>query len=216
MATEGFSCVPNIGVDEKQSREIVNELYKLYSDVWILGTTAFNFSYNVVGPRHMLLHKFFCRLSKQYKRSGIEIADHIRQLNQRVPNITEVMNWARLEPLKEGHWLSSKDMLSRLLRDTESFINHLVKHRTKIGDELNEKAVSMFLLDMLRKYRNIAWHIRAHLDDSEEEGTRFGTGTSKVGTGIPLKTKGKEEFSTGTGQTQRPVTTSGSTTRERV
>jgi len=95
------NIVPNVGLGERESKEVGNDLIKIFSDEFMLSTTATNFAYNVLGSRHEILRKFFCHLGKKFCNSAHRIGEQLRELGFRVPNVSEIWEFARIEPLKE-------------------------------------------------------------------------------------------------------------------
>jgi len=169
--TECEAIKPNIGIDEKNFKEISEILVRLASDQFILTELTYEFSKNVVGPRTYQLHELFktqaCKLCEKLN----ETDEEIRRIAYRVPTVHERLKMTRIGNLPEPKWHDADTMLRKLLDGHEKIVQFLVKDTERLT-QFKECAVGDFVLEMIRFHRCFARCVRPLLENDSRPTTR--------------------------------------------
>ncbi len=154
---------PNIGISEKQLKNVTNLLSVVLADSVTLYTKTRKFHWNVNGESFMELHKLFEGQYKQLEEAIDEIAERINKLG--IPAIGTMSEFAKLTQLKEspGKYPSSKEMLKELLRDHETCIIALRKGVDQCADKYKDAGTADFLTGLMEQHETIAWTLRRYL-----------------------------------------------------
>ena len=112
----------NIGISEKNSLSVVNELSKILADEYILSTKTRNAHWNVEGPDFIDKHKFFETQFGQLDEFIDSVAERIRSLGHYAP--ASLSSFLSLTQLTE---------MNREKNDSHGFITGLMESHEKMA-----------------------------------------------------------------------------------
>src|SRR5436190_7886493 len=102
---------PNIGLSEKNLKNITGLLSSVLADAVLLYTKTRKFHWNVSGNSFMELHKLFEKQYNKLEEAIDEIAERINKLGTKTPGtMQEFLQLATLEE-SPGKYPSQKEML---------------------------------------------------------------------------------------------------------
>ena len=153
----------NIGIDEKNSAQVVKILSRVLADEFVLYTKTRGYHWNVVGPQFNDLHKFF---EAQYTELNVvvdDVAERARALGG--PAAGTLAEFTKLARLGEhpGKSLSANAMVAALLADHEAIIQTLRKDLETCASKHGDQGTSDFLTGLMEQHEKMAWMLRAYL-----------------------------------------------------
>lgn len=153
----------NINISQEGRKAIIQALYSLLADNYVLYTKALNFHWNVETKLFSQLHAFFKTLYTELQMNNDLLAERIRALGGYSPG--SLQEFLQLTKLKEnkGGYLPSTDMLRILLEDQEAIIR-AVRQVVELSAEYHDWGTNNFLAGLAEKQEKTAWMIRAHLE----------------------------------------------------
>lgn len=153
----------NIGIPDKNRRQVSERLSILLADEHVLYMKTRNAHWNVRGRDFHAMHLFF---ETQYKElEGIidEIAERIKSLGFDAPGSMAAM--LKITKLKEltGDDRDSLSFIKALLADHETLTRELRTDAEKCSD-LEDEGTNDFLIGLLQIHEKMAWMLRASLE----------------------------------------------------
>merc|ERR1712070_1045468 len=121
-----------IGIPAKSLHPTAEILARLSSDQTCMYLHTFNYYLNVVGPRY------------------------------KMPILTEIVRYNRLQNPPEGTWPDENGMLEVLMTNHENIIRHICNERKQVSD-LGVKTIEDLLLEVERCHLQWAWQLRIHM-----------------------------------------------------
>ena len=154
---------PNIGITDKNLKEITTILSAVLADSVVLYTKTRKFHWNVNGQSFMELHKLFEAQYNKLEEAIDEIAERISKLG--APTIGTLKEFAQLTNLKEtpGKNPNQTGMLKELLGDHETVIKALRKHIDDCDAKFKDKGTADFLTSLMLEHETIAWTLRRYM-----------------------------------------------------
>jgi len=154
---------PNIGINDKNLKEVTGMLSTVLADAVVLYTKTRKFHWNVYGQSFMELHKLFEGQYKKLEAAIDEIAERINKLG--TPTIGTLREFSQLTTLKEapGKYPDQTTMIKELLADHETVIKALRKNVDDCEDKFKDKGTSDFLNNIMQEHETIAWTLRRYL-----------------------------------------------------
>lgn len=151
----------NIGIPEKNRKEVANGLSKLLADTYTLYLKTHNFHWNVEGPMFQTLHIMFMGQYTEMWNALDIIAERIRALGYYAPG--SYAEFVKLSSIKE-----SKSVPKATKMIEELIIGHETVIKTVRGIfESAEKAKDQTTMDVLTQRLDIhektAWMLRSLL-----------------------------------------------------
>lgn len=153
---------PNIGIDEKDRKEIAEGLSRLLADSYTLYLKTHNYHWNVTGPMFQTLHTMF---ETQYTELALAvdlIAERIRALG--VPAPGTYAEFGKLSAVKEEVGVpKATDMIKGLIEGHETVVRTA---RSVFPDvERGKDEVSADLLTQrMQVHEKTAWMLRSLLE----------------------------------------------------
>ena len=153
----------DIGISEKDRREIAQGLSRFLADTYTLYLKTHNFHWNVTGPMFQTLHLMFM---DQYNEAWMAVdlvAERIRALGFPAPG--SYAEFSRLTSIPESEGVpKAKDMIRELVAGQET-----VARTARSIFPIAEKAGDQPTLDLLTQRMQIleknAWMLRSLLED---------------------------------------------------
>ena len=111
----------NIGIEEKDRREIAQGLSRLLADSYTLYLKTHNYHWNVTGPQFATLHTLFETHYTELALAVDQIAERIRALGHRAPGSYRA--FAELGSIPEDDTApAAEDMIRRLVEGQEAVV----------------------------------------------------------------------------------------------
>src|SRR4051794_19486878 len=151
----------NIGLEEKDRKEIVAGLSRLLADSYTLYLQTHNFHWNVTGPMFQTLHLMF---EQQYNELALAvdlIAERIRALGFPAPGT--YAEFAKLSSIKEPRGVpAAEDMLRELVAGQESVVK-TARSVFPLVDKVNDEPSADLLTQRMQVHEKTAWMLRSLL-----------------------------------------------------
>mgnify|MGYP006313533777 CR=1 FL=1 len=154
---------PNIGISDKNLKDITTMLSVVLADSFMLYTKTRKFHWNVNGQSFMELHKLFESQYNKLEEAIDEIAERINKFG--APTIGTLKEFLQVTILKEapGKYPDQTSMIKELLTDHETVIKILRKNIDDCDDKFKDKGTADFLTRLMQEHETIAWTLRRYL-----------------------------------------------------
>lgn len=151
----------NIGIEEKDRREIAEGLSKLLADTYTLYLKTHNFHWNVTGPMFQTLHLMF---EQQYNELALAvdlIAERIRALGFPAPGTYKEFSKLSSIGEEEGE-LNAEDMIRKLVEGQEAVVR-TARTVFPIVDKASDEPTADLLTQRMQVHEKTAWMLRSLL-----------------------------------------------------
>ena len=156
----------NIGIEEKDRKEIAQGLSRLLADTYTLYLKTHNFHWNVTGPMFQTLHLMF---EQQYNELALAvdlIAERIRALGFPAP--ATYKEFGELSSIKEEAGVSvAQDRIRKLVEGQEA-VARTARTVFPTAEDANDQPTADLLTERMQVHEKTAWMLRSLLAD---EGT---------------------------------------------
>lgn len=151
----------NIGIEEKDRKEITGGLSRVLADSYTLYLKTHNFHWNVTGPMFQTLHLMF---ETQYTELALAVdllAERIRALGMPAPGTyTEFVN---LSSIKEDAGVpAAQDMIKKLLEGHEAVIR-TARSVFPVAEKASDQPTLDLLTQRMQVHEKTAWMLRSLL-----------------------------------------------------
>ena len=151
----------DIGISEKDRKEVAHGLSKLLADTYTLYLKTHNFHWNVEGPMFQTLHVMFMGQYTEMWNALDLIAERIRSLGHYAPGT--YAEFVKLTSIKETKSVpKAEKMIEELIQGNEAVIK-----TTRLVFEAAESAKDQTTMDVLTQRLDIhektAWMLRSLL-----------------------------------------------------
>ncbi|MBI1259437.1 MAG: DNA starvation/stationary phase protection protein [Chloroflexi bacterium] len=156
--------MPNLGLNEKATQQIITLLNKRLSDAFLLYTKTRNYHWNITGPEFISLHLL---LEEQYD----ELAESVDSIAERVRKMGGFA-FGTLDEFKQNSVIEEQPgvvpgwetMLRNLVADHETVIRQL-REDAETTDKLGDTFTNDFVIALAHDHETMAWKLRAHLEN---------------------------------------------------
>ena len=151
----------DIGIEEKDRREIAQGLSKLLADTYTLYLKTHNFHWNVTGPMFQTLHLMF---EQQYNELALAvdlIAERIRALGFPAPGTYKEFSKLSSIGEEEGE-LNAEDMIRKLVEGQEAVVR-TARSVFPVVDEASDEPTADLLTQRMQVHEKTAWMLRSLL-----------------------------------------------------
>ena len=153
----------NIGISEKNSLSVVNELSKILADEYILYTKTRNAHWNVEGSDFIDKHKFFETQFGQLDEFIDSVAERIRTLGHYAPaTLSSFLSLTQLTEMNREK-NDSHGFITELLEDHEVIISKLRENIHRFSEEFHDAGSCDFITGLMENHEKMAWFLRSHL-----------------------------------------------------
>jgi starvation-inducible DNA-binding protein len=152
----------NIGIDEKQRKEIAEGLSRLLADTYTLYLKTHNFHWNVTGPMFNTLHLMF---ETQYTELALAVdlvAERIRALGFPAPGTYS--DYARLTSIAETEGVPTADEMIRQLVQGQEAVTRTARSLFPLVDAANDEPTADLLTQRMQLHEKNAWMLRSLLE----------------------------------------------------
>ena len=170
ISTEAKAMPINIGIEEKDRREIADGLSRLLADTYTLYLKTHNFHWNVTGPMFQTLHLMF---EQQYNELALAvdlIAERIRALGFPAPATYSA--FSRLSSIKEDEGVPSATQMIRLLVEGQETVARTARSVFPIVDQAHDEPTADLLTERMQVHEKTAWMLRSLLAEDTNAGAQ--------------------------------------------
>ncbi len=152
----------NIGLSDKNSKEVSNVLNKILADEYLLYTKTRNYHWNIEGTNFTEMHLFYESQYTQIDETIDEIAERVRQIGHYAQG--RLKDFVKQSQLVEQEYTSDqKSQLKNLLDDHESIIRFLRLHIDIFADKYKDAGNADYVTGLMEKHEKMAWFLRSYL-----------------------------------------------------
>ena len=153
----------NIGIVDKNSLSVAQELSKILADEYVLFTKTKNAHWNIEGSDFYDKHKFFETQFRQLDDIIDSVAERIRTIGHYAPaTLSSFLNLTEFTE-KNSEKNDSKAFIKELLIDHESMVIKLRENIKRFADKYGDIGTSDFITGLMQDHEKMAWLLRAHL-----------------------------------------------------
>jgi starvation-inducible DNA-binding protein len=151
----------DIGIDEKDRKEIADGLSNLLADTYTLYLKTHNFHWNVTGPMFQTLHLMF---EQQYNELALAvdmIAERIRALGFPAPGTYKA--FSKLSTIAEEDGVpSAEEMIKKLVAGQEAVVR-TARATFPVVEKANDEPTADLLTQRMQVHEKTAWMLRSLL-----------------------------------------------------
>jgi starvation-inducible DNA-binding protein len=151
----------NIGINEKDRRDIAAGLAKVLADTYTLYLKTHNFHWNVTGPMFETLHLMF---EKQYTELAVavdDIAERIRALGFPAPGTYG--EFAKLSSIDEETGVPKAEaMIEQLVKGQEAVVR-TARSVLPVANRADDQPTVDLLTQRMQTHEKTAWMLRSML-----------------------------------------------------
>lgn len=153
----------NIGIVEKNRKQVADELSKILADEFVLFTKTKNAHWNVEGLDFYDKHKFFEEQANQLDGFIDSVAERIRTLGYFAPaSLKSYLELTQLAEPKQSKY-DSQSFIKELLSDHETIINNLRENINPFANDYEDLGTSDFITGLMQDHEKMAWLLRTLL-----------------------------------------------------
>lgn len=152
----------DIGINNKDRKNIADGLSKLLADSYILYLKTHNFHWNVEGPMFNTLHQMFMAQYTELWNALDLIAERIRSLGHYAPG--SYQKYSELSSIDESEeeGVSAKNMIKQLLDGHEAVVK-TIRGVYPVAEKGQDEATLDLLTQRLQLHEKTAWMLRSLL-----------------------------------------------------
>ena len=152
----------NIGIEEKERKEISHGLSRLLADTYTLYLKTHNFHWNVTGPMFQTLHLMF---ETQYNELALAvdlIAERIRALGVVAPGTYS--EFVELSSIKEERVIPQAEKMIQLLVEGQEAVVRTARSIFSAVDAAHDEPTDDLLTQRMQIHEKTAWMLRSLLE----------------------------------------------------
>ena len=152
----------NVGIDEKDRKEIAEGLSRLLADTYSLYLKTHNFHWNVKGPMFQTLHLMF---EAQYNELALAVdlvAERIRALGFPAPGTYS--EYAKLSSIPETPGVPKAEEMIKLLVEGQEAVVRTARSIFPLLDEVHDEPTADLLTQRMQVHEKTAWMLRSLLE----------------------------------------------------
>ena len=153
----------NIGLSEKDRRNIADGLSRMLADTYTLYLKTHNFHWNVTGPMFQTLHLMFMT---QYNEAWLAVdlvAERIRALGYPAPG--SYKEFAALTSIKDSSGVAkAKDMIRQLVEGQETVVR-TAREVLLVAEKAGDQPTVDLLSARMEVHEKNAWMLRSLLEE---------------------------------------------------
>jgi starvation-inducible DNA-binding protein len=150
-----------IGIGNKDRKEIANGLSRLLADTFTLYLKTHNFHWNVTGPMFQTLHLMFETQYNELWTAGDLVAERIRALGYPAP--ASYSEYAQLTAIKEDRGVPEAKKMVKLLLDGHETVARTARSVFPIAEKANDQPTADLLTERMQVHEKTAWMLRSLL-----------------------------------------------------
>lgn len=151
----------DIGIQEKDRKEIAEGLSRLLADTYTLYLKTHNFHWNVTGPMFQPLHAMFEEEYTELADAVDLIAERIRALGFRAPG--SYREFAKLSSIREEEGAPPAEDMIRLLVEGHQAVARTARSMFQAVERAQDQPTLDLLTQRLQFHEKSAWMLRSLL-----------------------------------------------------
>jgi starvation-inducible DNA-binding protein len=152
----------NIGIEEKERKEISKGLSRLLADTYTLYLKTHNFHWNVTGPLFQTHHKMFEEQYTELSEAVDLIAERIRALGFPAPGT--YAEFSELSSIAEERGVPSAEKMIQLLVEGQEAVVRTARSIFPIVEKVNDEPTADLLTQRMQVHEKTAWMLRSMLE----------------------------------------------------
>ena len=152
----------NIGIEERDRREIAEGLSRLLADTYTLYLKTHNFHWNVRGPMFETLHLMFEKQYTELADAVDVIAERIRALGLPAPGT--YAEFSKLTSIKEEPGVPNADTMIKQLLDGQETVVRTARSVFGPVDKAHDEPTADLLTQRMQIHEKTAWMLRSLLE----------------------------------------------------
>lgn len=151
----------NIGIKEKDRKEIAEGLSRLLADTYTLYLKTHNFHWNVTGPMFNTLHLMFETQYNELALAVDAVAERIRALG--VPAPGSYAQFAKLTSITEETGVPAAEVMIRQLVDDQETVVRTAREIFPLAERVSDQPTMDLLTERMLVHEKTAWMLRSLL-----------------------------------------------------
>ena len=152
----------DIGIAEKDRKQIAKGLSHLLADTYTLYLKTHNFHWNVTGPMFQTLHLMFETQYNELALAVDAIAERIRSLGVNAPGTYS--EFAKLSSIAETAGVPKAEDMIKLLVEGQEAVVRTARSLYPATEKAADEATSDLLTQRIQLHEKTAWMLRSLLD----------------------------------------------------
>lgn len=152
----------NIGIEEKDRKEIAQGLSRLLADSYTLYLKTHNFHWNVTGPMFQTLHLMFEAQYTELAEAVDLIAERIRALGFPAP--ATYAEFGELATIKEDRGVPAAMKMISLLVEGQEAVVRTARSVFPHVERVNDEPTADLLTQRMQVHEKTAWMLRSLLE----------------------------------------------------
>ena len=149
----------DIGIDEKDRKEITAGLSRLLADTYTLYLKTHNFHWNVTGPMFQTLHLMFETQYTELADAVDLIAERIRALGFPAPG--SYREFAELTSIQEERGQVNAEKMIELLVQGQEAVVRTARSIFPLVDRVHDEPTADLLTQRMQTHEKTAWMLRS-------------------------------------------------------
>jgi starvation-inducible DNA-binding protein len=155
----------NIGIDEKERKQVCKGLSKLLADSYLLYLKTQNYHWNVTGKMFQSLHALFEQQYQDLAEAVDEIAERIRALGEFAPGSFSA--FAKVTSIKEENAIPvAEEMIHNLVSGNEAVVQ-TCREIVNLCEEAEDDVTIDLMVERMQKHEKNAWMLRSMITTSK-------------------------------------------------
>ena len=152
----------NIGLSDKNSKEIAGVLNKILADEYLLYTKTRNYHWNIEGSNFTEMHLFYESQYTTIDEAIDEVAERVRQIGHYAQGrLKDFIKQSQL--VEQEYSTDQKTQIQNLLDDHEAIIRFLRLHIDVFTSKYKDAGNADFVTGLMEKHEKMAWFLRSYL-----------------------------------------------------
>jgi starvation-inducible DNA-binding protein len=149
----------NIGISEKDRKEVCTSLNKLLADSYLLYLKTQNYHWNVTGKMFQSLHLLFEEQYTEQAKAIDMIAERIRALGEFAPG--SFAAFSKVSSIKEESAIpSAEEMIHNLVHGNEAVVT-TAREIVSLADGCEDDVTSDLMIERMQVHEKNAWMLRS-------------------------------------------------------
>lgn len=152
----------DIGIMDKDRKDIADGLSRLLSDTYTLYLKTHNFHWNVTGPMFQTLHLMFETHYNELALAVDLVAERIRALGYPAPGT--YAEYAALSSIEETSGVPKAETMIELLVKGQESVVRTARSIFPIVEKVNDQPTADLLTQRMKVHEKTAWMLRSLLE----------------------------------------------------
>lgn len=152
----------DIGISDKDRKEIVDGLSHLLADTYTLYLKTHNFHWNVTGPMFNTLHLMFMTQYTELSLAVDLIAERIRALGEFAPG--SYAAYSKLSVIKEATGVPSATQMIKELVEGQEAVVRTARALFPLIERTSDQPTADLLTQRMQIHEKNAWMLRSMLE----------------------------------------------------